>query len=87
MAMNTCSSSTNNIIARLTERQQHLSKFSSSNSLITLFVKNLHRQTFVPYSTYRTGCYNLSFQKNFGFYDMNHLSHANGYYLASQVCM
>ena len=40
------------IIMRLTGRQKHPSKFSSSKSLITSFVKTLFHQTFVPYGSY-----------------------------------
>ena len=38
------------IIACLTGRKKDSSKFSLSKSLITPFIKILHRQTFVPYS-------------------------------------
>ena len=51
MAISASGKSKNNIIVHLTERQQQLSKISLSKSLITPFVKILHCQTFVPYSS------------------------------------
>ena len=51
MVMSTCGKIKYNIIACLTGKQQYLSKFSSSKSLITPFVKILHYQIVVPYGT------------------------------------
>ena len=49
MATSACSNSKSNINVHLTGRQKDSSNFSSSKSLITLFVKILRRQTFAPY--------------------------------------
>ena len=48
-ATSACTNSKSSIIVYLTGRKKHSSKFSLLKSLITPFVKILHRQTFAPY--------------------------------------